>query len=106
MTIDRRLRDVVERVPQARREHEALQAVLRIVPDGLQQVGAVQRLRDVVDGKLRREQPRGIDDDFDLARVAGEHADMADARHARQRRTDHVEPVVVEVRRRQRAGRD
>ena len=47
---------------------------------------------------------RRIDDDFDLARVAGQHADMADARDARQRRANHVEPVVVQVRRRQAAG--
>ena len=48
---DRRVRDVVERLPQSGREDQVLQAVLRIVADGLQQVRAVQRLRDVVDGQ-------------------------------------------------------
>ena len=59
---------------------------------------------DVADRQPFRGHAAGIGDDLDLARVAREHFDLADAGDARERRPHHVEPVVVQVGRRQAAG--
>ena len=79
-----------------------LQAAGAVAADRLQLVRGLQRVGDVADRQARSRQPRRIGDDLDLARIAREHFDVADAGHARQRRPHHVERVVVQVRRRQR----
>ena len=71
----------------------------------LQDVCGGEIVGDVADRESFGRQLRWIRDDLDLVRVAGEHFDVANASHARQRRAHHEETVIVEVGRRQAAGK-
>ena len=96
-------RDVVDGLPQARRQHKVLQTAGGITAGRLQLVRGLQRVGDVANRQVAAAEPRGIGDDLDLPRVARQHLDVADARHSRERRPHHIERVVVEIGRRQAA---
>jgi hypothetical protein len=74
-----------------------LLAVLWIVADRLHCVRALHCRGHVIHRQLRREHPARIEDDFDFARIAGKHGDLSDTGYARERRTNDVEAVVVEL---------
>ena len=67
-------------------------------PTGSSWFCALQRVGDVVDRQAGGVQPRGIEDDFDLARVAGQHLD------AGRRRARAPAPGCIDVDARSRSG--
>ena len=93
---------IVEASELGRRHHEELVVVLRQPPDGGDLVRRPQRLGHLFDRQLLRVQPLGIDDDGDLALVAGEHLDVGDARDAAQERPELEHRDVAQVHRRDR----
>ena len=71
---------------------------------GSKKILRLQLVGDIRDGEPGRIQLQRVEHDLDFARIAGLHLDDARAWNPRQPGADHVQRVVVEIRRRQIAG--
>src|SRR5882724_9476368 len=98
LTCDHRVADLLDILKLAGGEHKILLIVLLQTPDGLNLICSTEAVRHVHKRNTVREHFLGIDNDGNLARVAGLDFDLADPGHAAEERPENIERFIPQIR--------